>query len=248
MPSTQFLIKDFAYYAQEEILALNERLLLTGAINSERSSVNGDDKQFYNYPKAAISYRLPILPKFTDDLKLRFAWGRAGNQPPYGFKYTTLPISVYSGQLGARPSTTAGAPNIRPEISTEIEGGIDGQFANGRIALDATVFKKNVDDLILSAAVASTSGFSTKFINGGALQNTGTELGLSVTPVQRNNFTWVSRTTYANVDGQITRLDVPCFNGGSYFGTAYGAPYVCQGYSPSAAQARDGFAVTAEDP
>ncbi|MEP6730968.1 MAG: SusC/RagA family TonB-linked outer membrane protein [bacterium] len=240
----QFLVKDFAYYAQEEFLTLNERLLLTGAINSERSSVNGDDKKWYSYPKAALSYRMPLLPRFTDEIKLRVAYGRAGNQPPYGYKFTTLPIGVLDGQLGARTSAIAGAANIKPEVSTELEGGVDMQFGGGRVALDATVFRKTVDDLILAANVASTSGISSKFINGGAIQNTGTEIGLNVTPIQRNNFNWVSRTTFANVDGRITRLDVPCFNGGSFFGTAYGSPYVCQGYSPSAVQARNGFDTT----
>ena len=181
----QSLIKDFAYFAQEEILAFNERLLLTGGVNLERSSVNGDDKKFYAFPKAAASYRLPFLPPFTDELKVRLAYGKAGNQPPYGFKFTTLPISVYGGQLGARPSTIAGAPNVRPETSTELEGGLDAQFLGGRAAVDVTVFKKNVTDLILSASVANTSGFSTRFLNAGSLQNTGTEIGLNVTPVQR---------------------------------------------------------------
>ena len=245
---TQSLIKDKAYFAQEEILAFNERLLLTAAINAEQSSVNGDDKKLYNYPKAALSYRLPFLPPHTDELKLRIAYGKAGNQPPYGFKFTTLPISVYEGQLGARLSTIAGSADIKPETSTELEGGVDAQFAGGRIALDATVFRKRVDDLILTAAVARTSGFSSRLINGGALQNTGTEIGLNITPIQRDNFSWVSRTTYANVDGQITRLDVPCFNGGAYFGTGYGAPYVCQGFSPSTVQARNGFDTLSVDP
>ena len=243
----QFLVKDFAYFAQEEILALDERLLLTGAINAERSSVNGDDKKLYQYPKAALSYRVPFLPKYTDELKLRVAYGKAGNQPPYGYKFTTLPISVYDGQLAARPSTLAGSPNIKPEVSTEIEGGVDAQFLGGRIALDATVFKKTVNDLILAATVANTSGFTTKYVNGGALQNTGTEIGLNITPIERDGFNWISRTTYANVDGRITKLQnsdgtpLPCFNGGSYFGTAYGAPYVCTGYSPSTVQARNGY-------
>ena len=238
----QFLVKDFAYYAQEEILALNERLLLTGAVNAERSSVNGDDKKFYGFPKAALSYRLPFLPKFTDELKFRVAYGKAGNQPPYGFKFTTLPIGVYDGQLGAQPSTVAGSPNIKPETSTETEGGFDAQFFGGRAALDVTVFKKTVADLILSAQVAATSGFTTKLVNAGSLQNTGTEIGLNITPIQRNNFNWVSRTTYGRVDGRITSLGgLPCFNGGAYFGTAYGAPYVCEGFSPSTVQARNGF-------
>lgn len=240
----QFLVKDFAYFAQEEVLMLNERLLLTGAINAERSSVNGDDKKFYNYPKAAVSYRLPFLPAYTDELKLRAAYGKAGNQPPYGFKFTTLPIFVYDGGLGARPSTIAGSADIRPEQSEEIEGGLDAQFLGGRMSFEATVFRKRVTDLILSAQVASTSGFTTRLINGGSLQNTGTELGLNITPIQRNNFSWISRTTYANVDGRITSLDVPCFNAGSYFSTAYGAPYICTGYSPSTVQARNGYDTT----
>jgi TonB-linked SusC/RagA family outer membrane protein len=238
----QFLVKDFAYYAQEEVLALNERLLLTGAVNTERSSVNGDDQKYYAYPKASVSYRLPLLPKFTDEFKLRFAVGKAGNQPPYGYKFTTLPISVYDGQLAARPSSIAGSPNIKPETSTEIEGGFDAQFLHGRAALDVSMFRKKVTDLILSAQIASTSGFTTKLINSGALQNTGTEIGLNLTPIQMDKFSWVSRTTYSNVDGQITSLGgLPCFNGGSFFSTKYGAPYVCTGYSPSTVQARDGF-------
>ena len=57
---SQLLVKDYGYYAQEEFLTLSERLLLTAALNAERSSVNGDDKKFYTYPKAAASYRLPI--------------------------------------------------------------------------------------------------------------------------------------------------------------------------------------------
>jgi len=244
---SQFLVKDFAYFAQEEVLALNERLLLTGAINAERSSVNGDDKKFYSYPKAALSYRLPWLPRFTDELKVRAAWGRAGTQPPYGNKFTALITSVNEGVLGARPSTIVGAPDIRPEISEETEGGVDMQMLGGRVALDATVFRKRVSDLILAIPVATTSGFGTKNVNAGAFQNTGTEVGLNITPIQTGNITWISRTTYANVDSRITSLRDPqtglvqCGNFGSFFSTSYGAPYVCEGYSPSSVQARNGF-------
>ncbi|MGH7668382.1 MAG: TonB-dependent receptor domain-containing protein, partial [Gemmatimonadaceae bacterium] len=157
----QFLVKDFAYYAQEEFLTLHDRLFLTAAINAERSSVNGNDNKFYVFPKYAASYRLPWLPKFTNDLKVRVAYGRAGNQPNYGSKFTSLPISVYDGQLGATPSGTAGNPNIKPETSTEAEAGLDAQFLDGRVALSATYFNKRVTDLILSAAVAPSTGYST---------------------------------------------------------------------------------------
>jgi TonB-linked SusC/RagA family outer membrane protein len=234
---TQFLVKDFAYYAQEELLLLNESLLLTAAINAERSSVNGDDRKFYSYPKVAASYRVPTLPSSINDFKLRVAYGKAGNQPPFGVKYTTLPYSTYSGQAGARVSLTVGAADIKPETTTELEGGFDITALNGRVAADFTMFRKTVDDLILQANVAPSTGFSSRFANAGQLRNTGTEIGLNITPIQTASLSWLSRTTFARVRGIITRLDVPAFNGGAFFSTRYGAPYIEQGGSITAVQA-----------
>lgn len=239
----QFLVKDFAYFAQEELLLLDERLLLTGGINAERSSVNGDDEKYYIYPKLAASYRLPWLPPMTDELKLRVAYGKAGNQPGYGAKFTTLPIGTYGGLLGARTSAIAGNPDIKPETSQELEGGIDAQFWNGRVAVDISAFRKDVTDIVLFAAVAPSTGFTTKVINGGEFYTTGTEIGLNLIPVQTGSINWVSRTTFANTNNRITQLDVPCFNGGSYFSVRFGAPYVCEGRSLTTVQVNNGCLV-----
>ena len=240
----QFLVKDFAYYLQEEFLTLHDRLFLTAAVNAERSSVNGNDKKFYTYPKYAVSYRLPWLPRWADDIKLRAAYGKAGNQPNYGSKYTPLGVGVYDGQLGATPSTTAGNPAIKPETSAETEFGTDIQLLGGRAEFNATYFNKQVSDLILSAAVAPSTGYATKILNGGAMRNTGTEYSLSMTPIDRGGFTWVSRTTFANVWSRVTNLAVPCFLGGAYFSQRFGAPYVCTGYSVTTLQAFNGWDTT----
>jgi TonB-linked SusC/RagA family outer membrane protein len=239
----QFLVKDFAYYAQEELLALDERLLLTAAINAERSSVNGDDKKFYAYPKAAVSYRVPALPSAISDLKLRLAFGKAGNQPNYGVKFTTLPYGTIAGLPGARISAILGSPDIRPETTTELEGGFDATAFNGRVATDVTMFRKTVDDLILEANVAPSTGYQTRLANAGQLRNTGVEIGLNVTPIQTNEFSWLSRTTFARVRGTITRLDVAPFNGGAGFGVRYGLPYIEQGGSVTAVQVVNGCKV-----
>ncbi|HEY2066434.1 MAG TPA: SusC/RagA family TonB-linked outer membrane protein, partial [Gemmatimonadaceae bacterium] len=191
------LVKDFAYYVQEELLALDERLLLTGAVNTERSSVNGDDKKWYSYPKLAASYRLPFLPFHTDQIKARLAYGKAGNQPPYGYKFTEYISGVYGGVIGARPSTVFGNPDIRPETSTETEGGVDITALNSRISLSATLYRKDVADLILAAPVAPSTGYTTRLLNGGALRNTGTEIELGLVPVQNDRASWISRTTFA---------------------------------------------------
>ena len=98
-----------------------------------------------------------------------------------------------------------------------------------------------MDDLILSAAVAPSTGYTTKILNGGSMRNTGTEYSLSMTPIDGREFTWVSRTTFANVWSRVTHLDVPCFLGGSFFSQRFGAPYVCTGYSVTTLQAFNGW-------
>jgi TonB-linked SusC/RagA family outer membrane protein len=239
------VVKDYGIYAQEEFLTLSDRLLLTAATNAERSSVNGDDQKLYSYPKFAASYRIPWLPPKADEIKIRAAYGKAGNQPPYGYKFTSLAVGVNDGTLGARPSTIAGNPAIKPETSNETEGGFDAQFANGRIALSATYFNKKVTDLILSAAVAPSTGFSTKYVNGGTLVNKGTELSLDMTPVQNDMLQWISRTTFYSYRGKVTQLTVPSFTPGvGSFGTRYGSPWIEQGRSPTVIRVVNSCSVT----
>jgi TonB-linked SusC/RagA family outer membrane protein len=245
---TQVLVKDLGYYLQEELLGVSDRLLLTAAINAERSSVNGDDRKFYTYPKLAASYRVPFLPAHVDALKLRAAWGKAGVQPSFGAKYTTLAYSVYGSSPALRTSTVLGNSSLKPETSTELEGGVDAQFLDGRVSFEGTLFQRNVDDLILAIAQASTTGFTTKNANGGAIKNTGTELGVSLIPVQNARATWISRTTFATVHGLFTRMDAPGFYCGQAFSLRYGETYCAAGHSTTSMQVDDGFDTTSVSP
>src|SRR5262249_46588107 len=70
---------DRGFYLQEEALGLDQRLQLVGAIRAEQSSLNGDPHAFYVYPKIAASYRLPGLPSWFEELKVRAAYGETGN-------------------------------------------------------------------------------------------------------------------------------------------------------------------------
>jgi TonB-linked SusC/RagA family outer membrane protein len=237
----QSLVKDFSYYAQEELSTLSERLFLTAAVNAERSSNNGDTKKYYAYPKFSASYRLPFLPPATDNIKLRLAYGRAGNKPNFNNKFTFLTTLNEEQFVGLRPSTLNGLSTIKPEQTTELEGGFDAQFFNGRAALDFTQYRKQSDDLILTAALAPSTGFTAQVINGGQLVNHGTEVGLTMQPIQRGSFDWISRTTYASNKGKITRLPVPKFDAPNRFSERYGISRIEQGFSPTQVMVFWGF-------
>lgn len=240
---TQALSKDFALFAQEEFLTLSERLLLTAGVNAERTSNNGDQERFYAYPKFSASYRVPGLPDFINELKPRVAFGQAGNQPTAG-RFTFLQPLLYEGTTGARASIVQGAREIKPEVAREIEGGFDITFARSRVRLSATQYRKQIDDLILQAAIAPSTGFTSQFINGGRIVNTGTEIEVNATPIQRDGFDWVSNTTFSTTKGVVDSLPVaPFVPGVGSFGPTFGNAFLQQGQRTSVIQARAGCSV-----
>lgn len=235
--------KVFALFAQEELLALNERLLLTAGINSERSSNNGDASKMNAYPKFAASLRLPeMLPK-VNEMKLRLAWGRAGTQPTAG-KFTFLTTLFNEGRSGLRASTVKGFSGIKPETATELEGGFDLQAFNGRSRLSFSQWRKTVTDLLLQANTAPSTGFTSQYINGGKIVNNGTEVELGITPIQTDRLEWVSNTTFSRFKGKVTELPVPAFNPGvGSFGSRFGNVFIQKGESPTVIQAVNECAV-----
>jgi hypothetical protein len=237
----QDITRTFSLYAQEELLTLGERLLLTAAVNAERSSTNGDTAKFYAYPKFSASYNVPMLPRGVDNLKLRLAVGTAGNRVPSGFKYTTLTSLLEGGVPGLRPSTTVGLSTVYPEITTETEGGLDATFLGGRAGAEFTLYHKVTRDLVLASGLAPSTGFSVENINGGSLRNDGVELGVNILPIQNNRITWQSRTTFSRNRGKVLSLPVPAFYTGSGFGTRTARVKVEEGFAPDEVVSFVGF-------
>lgn len=232
------LTRDFAVYAQEEFFALSERLLLTAGVNSEKSSNNGDQQKYYTYPKFSASYRLPRLPSFASEFKLRAAVGKAGNQPTAG-RTTFLQNLLYEGNTGTRASTVVGSSDIRPELATETEGGFDATMLNSRVRLSATVYKKKITDLLLQAPIVPSTGFAVKYLNGGQITNHGTELELDVTAYQRGTTSWISSTTFSKQTGFVDFLPegVAPFNPGVGSFGRYGNAWIQAGQSTTIIQA-----------
>ena len=226
----QELTNDFAIFAQEEVLAFDERLLVTVGGRAERNSNNGDREKFYLFPKASASYRITELSDFFNEIKLRAAWGRSGNQPLYGMKFTTYTSGSYEGQNALQTDLIAGDPDIKPELQTEIEGGIDATFWGGRSSLTFSVYQKSIEDLILQRTAAPSSGFQTQLINGGELRNRGVEAEFAVTPLRTSNLSWIARATFTLNRSEITSLPVPTFQTGG-FGTSLGALQIEEGES-----------------
>jgi len=224
-------VRDLGFFAQDELLLLDERMLISAGLRADRSSVNGDPDKYFWYPKAAASYRFDDVTEWLDGLKLRVAWGESGNQPLYGQKFTALTatnnINSISGLVvGGR----TGDPGLKPERQREIEGGFDLTLFSGNAQLEVTGFQKNITDLILQRTVAPSTGFATEIFNGGEARIRGLEVGLFATPLKRGDFSWVTRTTFFHDESEVLDLPVPAFEVGG-FGTGLGAFRIEEGAS-----------------
>jgi len=235
------LVRDRGYYLQEETLLLNERLTVVGALRVEQSSVNGDPNKPFFYPKLATAYRIPGLPRGLDELKARAAYGETGNQPLYGQKFTPLTVTNnIEGHPGITVAGTAGDPKLRPERQAEIELGVDAVGLSGRGIVELTVYQRTITDLLLRRSLAPSTGFTTQFFNGGELRNRGVELMLQASPVEFEDFRWLSRITFALNRSEIVHLPVPAFNTGG-FGTGLGTFRIQEGASASQIVGNDGL-------
>ncbi|HYU91358.1 MAG TPA: SusC/RagA family TonB-linked outer membrane protein [Gemmatimonadales bacterium] len=197
-------------YGQEEWLGLSDRLLLSVGARAERSSANGDVDKFYFFPKAAGSYRFPDLLGEGTDFKLRVAYGETGNQPLFGQKFTTLQGGqVIGGHVGTIVGNVAGAPDIRPERTREIEAGMDASLLRGRASLEVTLFQRKTSDLLVPVTPAPSTGFGLQFLNGGKIKNEGIEIAAGITPIQREHFNWIFRTTFTSIRNRVLELNLP---------------------------------------
>jgi len=242
--------KELGGYLQEELSLLDDRLSILGGALAERSSLNGDDKKFYFYPKLGGAYSLlkpgkpaaDVLDAF-ESLRVRAAYGETGNRPNYGNKFTPLSaVNNIDGTGTVILGGTAGAANIEPERQREIELGIDAATKDQRVVLELTGYQRSISNMLLSRALATTTGFGSQFINGGSLRNRGIEAALSVKPLPTNKLIdWTTRGTLTLNRSKVTELPdgVPAFNVAIGFGAGYGVYRIEQGKSATQIVAND---------
>jgi TonB-linked SusC/RagA family outer membrane protein len=201
------ITRNQAFFAQEEVLLLGERLFLSGAVRGERSSVNGDRDKVYYFPRAGASYRFVSPVRGVNEFKLRASYGQAGNQAAYGDR--DLVIAQYGligGSLGYGYPTAAGNARIAPERLAESEFGFDAAVLNERVRLEGTYYDRRITDLLVRPVRSGSTGITSEIANGGKMKSTGYEAGITVVPVQNRAVTWTSRSTWFQSKALVTEL------------------------------------------
>lgn len=213
--------RDQSYYANEQMLLLDDKLSLSAGFRADRSSAFGDRKKFYVYPKVSGSYRV-VKPfgSVLDEIKFRVAKGQSGNRPRYGDRDVLFfqPTTNIGGAGYLVSPTTVGNPNIKPEIMNELEFGSDASLFGSRIGLEFTRYQRRITDLLLTFPLAPSSGLGNQVINGGQLSVQGIEGIFSAIPLRTRSFEWTTKVIYnANVQ-RTDQIPVPPFAAPNSFG------------------------------
>lgn len=231
---TRYLFRNDGIFFQEEI-AFKEFLNFTAGVRFDRSTNNGDYRKFNVYPKANMSWNISKMGNWenstVNDLKFRIAYGESSGFPTFGSRFTVLPGMSIGGRPGSLIGITLGDADIESERQTELEGGVDISFLDGRLSFEATLYNKVIKDLLVAANFPASSGFTNHWVNAGSLRNRGLELGLRAIPVDNKFLRWNSTLNFWLNRSKVTKLNVPRFDQGSAFGANYGTFFIEEGRS-----------------
>ena len=210
-----------------------------GTARNDWSSTLPSANNSYFYPSLNTSVLLTdALPALKGSvisyLKLRGGTARVGNDAaPYQL-FTTYQgsSSKFAGQPLFSLSNTQLNPNLKPETTVSNEGGLELGLLDGRFTLDASIYDKYTTDEITSVALPPSTGFGSKLVNAGKIDNRGYEAGLTYNVVQSRRWDWSSTLNFSHNRGKVVSLnpglqdiDVTGFQGAVYLQERVGKPF-----------------------
>ena len=229
--------QDVGLVAQEEI-NWGDKIIATGGIRFDKTSLNGDANRYYAFPKASVAVNLTNFDFWKAEaislLKLRGAFGQTGNPASFGSKFTSITAFAIDGVTGFSTPITVGNPVIAPEISQEYEAGLDFAFLKNRVTGEVTYYNRVIKDFIDVFNLSPGTGVTSyRAFNVGDIENKGVEVTLGGTPVQTRNVRWNTNINWWQNRSKITRLIIPeKATAASGFG-AFGTQRLRLGNSPS---------------
>jgi hypothetical protein len=185
------------FYAQEQV-GFKDRLFATAAVRVDDNSAFGSDFSLVAYPKASLAYVISDEDFFNvgwvDDLKLRAAWGQAGNAPrPFAADrtYNTGRSVVGDAAVNTLATSAYGNPDLKAETGQELEMGFESSMLSGKLGAEFTFYYKQTKDALLSVSDPPSSGWSSShLVNVGEVRNSGIELTINASPVRTQNLSW----------------------------------------------------------
>jgi len=174
------------------ILNYKDKYLLTGTIRADGSTKFGENNKYGYFPSAGIAWNISkesflANNHFINNLKLRFTWGKTGNQEfPSG-------ASLNRFSLGQQTISRSnyGNPDLKWETSTTTDGGVDFSILNNRLTATVDYFYKKTTDVLFERTLAQPAPTGKIWVNlSGYVLNKGLEVSLTGGIIRQKELTW----------------------------------------------------------
>ncbi|MDP4292366.1 MAG: SusC/RagA family TonB-linked outer membrane protein, partial [Bacteroidota bacterium] len=193
-----------ASFLSRVVYNYNSLYYLTFSYRADGSSKFTEQNHWSYFPSGALSWRFTQEKflkdnKVISDGKLRFSYGKTGNNRVGDFSYlSTMAVPAsYSYSFGnswisSIIPQTIGNPDLKWETTDQYNLGLDLSFLKSRINLTADLYRKITKNLLLNATLPTSTGYTTAFENVGSVQNQGLELTINTINVNTKDFSWRS--------------------------------------------------------
>ena len=203
-------------------------LFLDGTFRNDWSSTLSPANRSYFYPSVSLSYVFTdmirkvggSLPAWLTYGKLRGSFAEVGNSlQPYQLYNTYVIGKDPNGNTTAGTGNTLFNPDVKSELIKSTEVGAEFRLFQSRIGLDFSWYKTNATRQLLAIEQDPFSGYPTKEVNAGNIQNSGFEVILNAKILQRPEaLNWDMTVNFSKNSNKIIELtpDNPSYNLGGY--------------------------------
>lgn len=198
------LLKE-SVFANASIGYKNKIYLDLSGRNDWASSLAFTGNASYFYPSVGLSgviSDMVTLPKAISFAKVRTSFAQVSNEIP---SFVTNPTSSVANSTVSLNSVEP-FTNMKAELQSSYEGGLEMKFLNNRIGLDASYYYIDSRDQYLSVDAPSGSGYTTMYVNAGKVSIKGYEFSINATPIETRNFTWQTAFTGSGTHNKIIDL------------------------------------------
>jgi outer membrane receptor protein involved in Fe transport len=191
-------------------LTYQQFLSLDATIRRDASSTLPVGNNVYYYPSVSGSF---IFSKLVPQLtwlsfgKLRANYAEVGGDAPsYSLQNTFNAGTAFNSLALFTASTTNNNPNLRSEKTQSYEIGADASFLHGRLGFDLTYYNAKTLDQITPITPSTATGYTSFYVNGGTVQNSGLELSINATPVKTRDFSWNINVNWSKNTSEVLSL------------------------------------------
>ena len=186
-------------------------LFLDLTARNDWSSTLPANNRSYFYPSAALSAIVTDILGLNSPVlsfaKVRAGIARVGNDTD---AYRLIQAYKYENPWGSTPTLSENNAmlnaSLKPELTNSYEIGAEFKFWRNRVGLDVTYYNKQSSNQILDVNISQTTGFNSKLLNAGKIENKGIEVQLSATPVKVGDFQWDVAVNWARNQNRVIEL------------------------------------------